>query len=94
MATATATEIATATTMERITDIMFAFGGHRGSEGRDTPPAPPATPQRVKPTQDTDLNDDEYSFVSRDTAQQEDGRVPTAKVNHYGDRFMGFGFCL
>ena len=86
--------MATTMTMEQITDIMFAFGEHRGSEGRDTPPAPPAAPQRVNPTQDTDSNEDEYSFVSRDMAQQENGQVPTAKVNHYRDQFTGFSFCL
>ena len=86
--------MATTTMMEQITDVMFAFGGHRGLEGRDTPPTPPAALQRVKPMQDTDSNNNKYSFVSRDTVQREDGRVPTAKVNHYGDRFTGFGFCL
>ena len=66
-------------------DIMVAFGGHRGSEGQDTQPVSAAPAHRVRLMQDTASNDNEYSLVSRDTAQQEDGRVPTTKVNHYGE---------
>ena len=66
-------------------DIMVAFGGHRGSEGQDTPPVSAAPAQRVRLMQDTASNDNEYSLVSRDTAQREDGRVPITKANHYRD---------
>ena len=77
--------MATATTMEKISDIMASFRGRRGLEGQDMLPASPALPQRVRRMQDTASNDVEYSLVSRDTAQQEDGWVPTTKVNNYRD---------
>ena len=61
--------------MEQLKD-MFTLGGRRGSEGRDMPPAPLAPQWQGRPTQETDSFVDEYSMLSRDTVQQEEGMVP------------------